>query len=287
MKTILLLTDFSPNSTAAAESALLLAQSMRLDLVLFNSYIKHQELPSAIGAGWDVEDFLVRHHHSKVNMQALTEGLEALSRRNPDAYQPIIHHIINDDELGMSVEELCRRYPVAMVIMGAMIHEGNIYVHEMNINTVVDIAKRPVWVIPGNTNLLQYRKIIFATAFHEADVEALHWLTKIGRFLHYQIEVIHIKKSDEHDDEIRRSQFIDQLMKIDYTGLTYKTAYADNIPVRLKHLCEKEDALLALTHHHLSLFAKIFENSVTKKETADQDQPIIVLPSQLSAYEHH
>lgn len=286
MKTILLLTDFSPAATAAAEAALLLAQRMRFDLILFNSYMRHMELPSAIGAGWNVEEFSLRHQHSKLNMQALTEGLEALSQRDPEAYHPMIRPVINDDELGMSVEELCRQYPVVFVVMGAMLHEGNSYMHEMNINAVIDIANRPILIIPQNANLLQYRKIIFATAFGDTDIHAVHFLTKLGRHLHYQIEAVHIKNQSEPDEKIRRSQFTDQLNKIDYTGLSYKTEYADNIPVRLKHLCEKEDALLALVHHHVSLFAKIFEHSVTKGAANNPELPIIVLPAQLSAYEH-
>lgn len=287
MKAILLLTDFSSNATTAAEAALLLAQRMQMDLLLFNSYMKHMELPSCMGAGWDLEEFSARHHQSKVNIQALTEGLEALSQRDPDAYQPVIRMVINDEELGMSVEELCRQYPVAMVIMGSMVHEGNPYIHEMNINAVIDIANRPVLIIPESTNLLQFRKIIFATDFHEADIPAVHWLTKLGGALHYQIEILHIKKDGESDNEERCKEFQKQLSSINYIGLSYKQVYAENIPVKLKHLCEKEDALLALAHHHLSLFAKIFEHSVTKGETADQVQPLIVLPAQLSAYEHH
>lgn len=286
MKMILLLTDFSPAATSAAEAALLLAQHMQLDLVLFNTYIKHMDLPSAIGAGWDVEEFSSRYQHSKLNMQALTEGLEALSQHDPDAYRPIIRPVINDDELGMSVEELCRQYPIAFIVMGAMLHEGNTYIHEMNINAVMDIANRPVLIIPESTNLLQYRKIIFATAFRDADIYAMHFLTKLGRFLHYQIEVIHIKKEGEPDDEMRYRAFTAQLAKIDYTGLHYKKVYAENVSIRLKHICEKEDALLALVHHHLSLFAKIFEHSVTKGAAANPLLPIIVLPAQLSAYEH-
>ena len=286
MKTILLLTDFSPNATAAAEAALLLAQRLRLNLLLFNSYMRHLELPASLSAGWDVEEFSARHHRSKINMETLTEGLEALSQLDTSAYQPVISSVLNDEDLGISLEELTRQHAVAMVIIGSMTGGDNGYIHEANINSIIDIAKRPVFIIPEKTDLLQLRKIIFATNFNEADIPALHFLILLGHALNYQIDVVHIEKEANTEADDRRLRFEEQLSKINYTGLSYKKITAKDIPDRLSRLCSKENAILALVHRHLSFFTGLFVKSITKSETMQQASPLIIFPNQLSAYDN-
>lgn len=286
MKTILLLTDFSPNATAAAEAALLLAQRLRLNLLLFNSYMRHLELPASLSAGWDVEEFSARHHHSKLNMETLTEGLEALSQQDASAYQPVISSVLNDEDLGISLEELTRQYPIAIVIIGAMTGKDNGYIHEANINSVINVAKRPVCIIPEKTDLLQLRKIIFATNFNEADIPALHFLMMLGHALNYQIDVVHIETGEEKEPDDMCLRFEEQLLKINYTGLSYKKITTKNIPDGLSELCSRENALLGLVHRHLSFFTRLFEKSITKRETVQQDFPLIIFPDQLSAYDN-
>ena len=286
MKTILLLTDFSPNATAAAEAALLLAQKMRLDLVLFNSYMRHLELPASLGAGWDVEEFSTRHHHSKINMEALIEGLESMSRQDASAYQPTIHTALNDEDISISIEELQRRFQLAMIVMGAKAEGDTGYIHEANINSVIDTAKRPVLIIPANVNLLQLRKIIFATNFSEADIQALHFLARLGHKLNYLIDVVHIKNKKDGDAADDRQSFERQLKKMEYTGLTYKVISATDIPARLKKLCEKENALLALVHLHQSIFSRLFIPGTTKKETNNQTFPLIIFSDQPLCYDN-
>ena len=46
MKNVLVLTDFSQNSYAAAEAGLLLAGKLHTDLLLFHTYINYQTMAS-------------------------------------------------------------------------------------------------------------------------------------------------------------------------------------------------------------------------------------------------
>jgi len=286
MKSILLLTDFSPNATAAAQAALELCRNMRLNLLLYNSYMKHMELPSSMGAGWDVEEFSERYHYSKVNMQTLTEGLEALVSGQPEGYCPVIKSLISDDDIGMSVEELVRLHDIELIVMGAMISDDGSYVHEMNINEVIDIAACPVLIIPAGLDIQKIAKVIFATDYRETDIAVLHFLTHLGRLMHYEIKVVHVHVKGEPKNNEKRLQFEQELATVKYTGLSYEKLASTNVSARLKHLCAKENGLLALVHHHTSLFAKVFEHSITKTETVRQQSPILVLPSNLHAYEH-
>jgi len=114
----------------------------------------------------------------------------------------------------------------------------------------------------------------------------LHYLAKLGGALHYQIEVVHIHDKDDMYDNSKRQHFKDGLAKIRYTGLSFKNINAENVTVRLKHLCQSENAMLALVHHHTSLFAKVFEHSIAKQETAHQQFPLLTFPSNLTAYGH-
>jgi hypothetical protein len=79
MKNVLVLTDFSQNSYAAAEAGLLLAGKLHADLLLFHTYINYQTITSYGGGGWIVDEFTERKHQDRIGLQTMTEGLESIS----------------------------------------------------------------------------------------------------------------------------------------------------------------------------------------------------------------
>ncbi len=286
MKTILVLTDFSANATCAAEAALILSGKLHTDLLLFNTYINYGTRSSYGGGGWIVDEFTERKKNSKQGLELLTEGLESLSNTlEPDDRKPIISFDLNDCDLEMDVADILNQNQVELIVMGARSHGKDEVLYGYDTNSIVNHATRPVLIIPEKTDLKQIRKIIFATDFDEADLKAIHYLEKLGKLLHYQLDIIHVIKPDQKATELsaKAVAFKEQLTQLNYQGLTYQEVGGNDVITRLNHLStETGPGLLALLHHQRSFFARLFARSETKKALAKQEIPLLIFPSKMN-----
>ena len=286
MKTILVLTDFSENSTCAAEAGLILSGKLHTDLLLFNTYINYATMASYGGGGWVVDEFTKRKKDSKQGLELLTEGLEALSNElEADDYKPTISFDFNDCNLEMDVADLVSKNNIELIVMGARSHEKDEALYGDDTNSIVNHATRPVLIVPAKTNLKQIRKVVFATDFAETDFKAIHYLVKLGKLFHYQLEIIHVIKpgQKEASQSAKVVAFKEQLAQVNYQGLTYNEVEGKDVINQLNDLCTATGPnLLALLHNQRSFFARLFARSETKKALAKQQTPLLIFPSKMT-----
>jgi nucleotide-binding universal stress UspA family protein len=283
MKTILVLTDFSANATCAAEVGLMLSGKLHTDLLLFHTYIDYATMGAYGGGGWIVDEFTERKKHSKQGLELLTEGLESLSNElEPGDYKPVISFDLNDCNLEMAVADLLRQNNVELIVMGARSHDKEEALYGDDTNSIVNHATCPVLIVPAKTDLEQIRKVIFATDFDQADFKAIHYLAKLGRLFHYQLEIIHVinPASKEAVKSTQGTAFKEQLMQFKYQGLTYHEVGGKDVISRLNGLStETGTGLLALFHHQRPWLIRLFAHSETKRALAKQKMPLLIFPS--------
>jgi nucleotide-binding universal stress UspA family protein len=283
MKNVLVLTDFSDNASAAAETGLLIAGKMHCGLVLYNTYINYQTITSYGGGAWNPDEFTERKFQSKKGLEALTEGLESLSYQlGPEDRVPAIYCESDDNDLGMDVADIIERKNVELVVMGARSDTRDDFMFGADTNAAIEYSTRPILITPAGTNLMNLHRIVFATDFGKADRRALHYMARLGRLLHYKIEIVHVVDPLNNFADEKEEQFKQLLDEINYTGLTYRRINGRDVIHRLNMLVARTpDTLLALVHAQNSFLVRIFEHSMVRTALRYQKTPLLVFPSKM------
>lgn len=234
MKNVLVLSDFSKNSYAAAEAGLLLAGKMHTDLLLFHTYINYQTIASYGGGGWLVDEFTERKRQDRIGLQAMTEGLESMSSQlDPDDRKPDINSESNDSDLGLNVADLIHRKSVEMVVMGSRSNPPEDIGFGADTNAVMEYATRPVLITPSGTDLRKIHKILFATDFEEGDVDAVHYMACLAKLFYWKLEIVHICDTGDYHCNSKGAGFKNQLEKLDITGLNYREINGKDVVKRI------------------------------------------------------
>lgn len=282
MKKILVLTDFTEQSGQAAEAAVMLSAKLNANLILFNTFISQPVLSENGGNPWAVEE-LIWADQSKEQLAFLKEKLQLLIAALPAAE----HHASIDCRqglggLGSQVKDLLSKETLEMIVMGA--RSGSAWDHIlMGSDTVgvVNHASRPVLIIPTGHALKRLRKVTIATDFDEADVNAVHYLTRLGRLFNFAIEIVHVKLWGKADaGEEQQAAFAKRVAKFNYAGISYQHISGKDLAGRLNKLCEKNGSdLLVLVHDKHSLLDRLLNGSNAKSLLEKQEFPVMIIPA--------
>ena len=285
MKKILIMTDFSPNATCAAEAGLLLSGKLRADILLFHTYIDYSMVVAYSGAGWAVEEFTERQNKSQTGLRMLIEGLESLTDQlDPGDYKPMISLQTDDCNLGMDLEDILDQNEVEMVLIGARSHPAGDILYGGDTNAVIKKATCPVLVVPEKTDLRKLRKVTFATDFDPKDIQVINYLFKLCQSFHYQLQIVHVVRPGKNNTtpSAKEVSFREQLSAINYKGLSYHEVSGVDVPGRLNRLLtETGSGMLAMLHHQTSFLGGLFTHAITPKVLANQKTALLVFPSKM------
>ena len=286
MKKILILTDFTDQSAPVMEAAVMLSARLHANLILFNTFISQPVLSEDGGNPWTVEE-LMWADQSKEKLSFLKEDTENLISALPAAY----HHASVDcrqgiGSLGAQVKDLLCKESVEMIVMGA--RSGSAWDHILmgsDTVSVVNHTDRPVIIIPAGHPFEQLKKVTIATDFDEADVNAVHYLTRLGRLFDFEIEIVHVRLwGKEGAGDVQRAAFEKHVAKFNYPDITYQNIGGKDLTNRLNKLCEKNGSdLLVLVHDKHTLLDRLFNDTNAKSLLEKQDFPVMIIPAKMTA----
>jgi nucleotide-binding universal stress UspA family protein len=284
MKTILILTDFSENSAHAAKAAVNLAEKMHANMLLFHNY---QVLPvtANYGAGpWAVDEGKWIKDESNKNLAELEKDLTKLSKHiAPGDHKPTINCTSDEGDLGDNVKGLLGQKNIELIVMGA--RSDNAVDHVFfgsEINTVLRYATCPVLILPLKDVLKKLNPVTFATDFDEADIDAIHYLVKLGKLFNYELDIVHVHQPDDLviANTEKKNTFLTQVSGLKYPHVNYHEIQGKDVVHRLNRYCEeKGTAVLAMVNRRHSFFTRLFQQSSTKKALADQTTTLMIFPS--------
>ncbi|HVW13281.1 MAG TPA: universal stress protein [Mucilaginibacter sp.] len=281
MKNILVLTDFSKNAASAAEAGLLLAGKMHTDLLLYNTYIDYQTIASYGGGGWIVDEFSERKNKSRIGLDSLIEGLESLSGQlDAGDRKPNIYAESDDNDLAIDMVDLINTKNIEMIVMGARSDTADDYMFGADTNAVIGYATRPVLITPAGTELRNQHRIVFATDFEDADMEAIHFIARIAKSFYYKVEIVHVSDNDKNGCDEKEKDFQIRLAKVKYLGMQYYRIKGKNVIDELNQFIDDiPGTILAMTHVQNSFLIQLFQHSMVKKALANQKAPLLIFPS--------
>jgi len=284
MKNILVLTDFSENASHAAESAVVLAGKMHANLLLFHNFQGFPVTPFYAGGALVVDEPAWITEESKNNLNQLEKRLDPIADElDEDDRRPTIRCECNEGNLAENIKFIAAKKEIELMVMGARTEDPiDHFFFGSDTQSVIQNAPCPVLVIPEKNEIKSLNKIVFATNFDRADVEAVQYLVKLGKLFDCDIEIVHVvkdeeKKAGKNEKEIL---FKEQVGKLKYPKLNYHRENGNDVVRRLNYLCKKNGlGLLAVVHHHNSLFVRMLRHSLTKEILVKQNLPLLVFPS--------
>jgi nucleotide-binding universal stress UspA family protein len=284
MLTLLLATDFSANSKAAARYGYQLAMQTKANVVLCNAVIVPAEVPQADMALWPADEFDLLIHDSEEVLKDFIKELEALAPT--DGFKPKITCITEPGLVTDVLASTAAKHHADIIITGT--HSGgnlSRFLVGDHASQLIENSQVPVLIVPANPSLQPIRKIAFATELvnMERDLKPICDLITWGKLLNAEIIITHI--ADEKYEAFKfQKDLAESLLsladKSHFPDIHYRMIKDNKVEDGLEWLSEHGQLdMLAMVHQHRNLFAELFGHSHTKKMAANLQLPLMVFPA--------
>lgn len=284
MITLLLATDFSANSKAAARYGYQLARQIKANIVLCNAVTVPAEVPQADMAIWPADEFDLLIQDSQDVLKDFKNELEALAPA--DEFRP---NIIYLTEPGLVTDVLARaaaKYRADIIVTGT--HAGGNFSRFLvgdHTNQLIEKSEVPVLIVPANSSFHHIEKIAFATELVniERDLKPICDLIGWGKLLDAELIITHI--ADENYEAFKFQKELAELLlsladKSHFPNIHYRMIKENKVEDGLEWLSEHGQLdMLVMVHQHRNLFAELFGHSHTKKMAAQLQVPLLVFPA--------
>lgn len=192
MKTILMLTDLSPKAEHIAIQALRIAEVMKCDLLLSNTYAINEEYLSEDDAGWPVETFRKTQMDVGQRIQKLSEKLtEQVDQQT--AYKPYIHVHHQFGEFGSNLGVLTAMFNPFLIIMGARNDEHRSPSRaESEAWIALSHAGLPILFIPETWHFHGVKHITLSSDLTNISEGNRNFITMLVNLFNAQLMLIHV-----------------------------------------------------------------------------------------------
>jgi nucleotide-binding universal stress UspA family protein len=259
MKTFLVPFDFSPAAQSGLEYAAQLAHRTGADLLLLH-VIKNE-----------ADELLKR---TAVKLLLVCNTLS-------DKYKISVEYCSEKGNPVDIIPRVARLRKTGLIIMGSG-GESTLQKIFLGSNTggVITRAQVPVLMVPEGIIFNNIRRIVFASDFHNSDIDDLKGLVQLAAVFRAQLNVLHIYPEDMKDHWHREEmkKFIDEVQgRIDYNEISFEMIQGDEAVERLKEYLDSGGAdILALATHSRKYMDKLFAGSFTDSILYKSVVPVLV-----------
>lgn len=284
MKKILVLTDLADDANRATDAAIMLSAKLHANLILFNSFINQPSLAEYGGNPWYTEEILWENEARERLAVLKDDAVSLISTLPAEVHHASITCRQGIGPLGMQVKDLLDKEKIEMVVMGA--RTGSAMDHILmgsDTVSVINHTSRPVVIVPESHPLKQLKKITVAVDYDDTDLDAVHYLTRIGRLFDLAIDIVHVKVwGEEVKEETKQFAFERHAAKFNYPKMSYHYVSGKELINRLQSLCKTTNSdLLVLIHDKHNLIDKILNKSHAKALVEKQEIPVMIIPAGL------
>lgn len=265
MKTILVPIDFSENSKNAMDYAILLANKLKMKLLLLHAFY-----PSVVEA---ISDSYKIARHKQIS------GTPAELERELDIWREVVtdtektlkcETVFAEGELTDVITELMTERDIDLIVMGTKGATGLKEVF-MGSNTVkvIEEFSCPVIAVPQGFQFNDIKKIIFATDYHDSDIASLRFIIKLALLFESELIVTHVAEGDlkPRFEEDLLQYFIERLGKsISYDKMKFHLLDGKDIDKSLNKFIDEQNADLFVISTKDRLFkGPFFNRGLTRK----------------------
>ncbi|QTE38847.1 universal stress protein [Mucilaginibacter gossypii] len=281
MKTLMIATDFSANSSHVANYAYRLAQALEAKLLLCHTLNVPAEVPQSGTVAWPEAVYDDIDRDSKLQLSKMKEDMIATG--NIDSYKPEILCIQGPGFVTDVVNTEADRYKADLIIVGAHSndHLGTWMVGNHS-RKMIESAVRPLLLVPIGAKFQPIMRIGFATDLKHInnDLDALKNVVLLARSLSAELILAHIHWDvDDQDYRLVIDALKDGIMtKYGYEKVSVRTVNSKHVANGLNWLIAHAHInLLAMAHHQHGFFDQLFHGSRTQQSAGHMPVPLLVV----------
>jgi nucleotide-binding universal stress UspA family protein len=277
MKTILVPTDFSKNAMHAAEYAAMLANQMHANIVFLNTF--NVPMATEYEYTYDIENYLVVGKEvGETNLKVFTRDFINKTNFDPDRTAQIVEYGFVADKI-VDIASTIKADFIVMGTKGASNLIDRLY--GTTAQTVIKLAKCPVWIIPNRVHIHYPKKILYAADFQEDEMVATHRVLGMAKPLEADCKVVHIHDYFEENTAKIIQQKVNNLQyAFDEGNVSFKSVNYVNIIQGLENYVNSyKPDVLALSVHEKSFLSRIFDTSVSKHFIQEAKLPMFTFRS--------
>lgn len=257
---ILIPTDFSKNAKRAIDYALLLAAATKSTITLVHVY---SPVVTRNNLSYPLIQDEIANQVKLANEQLAELGSEISSDKGiPCEYRVMV---------GEMVDEITHEAKVSkadMIVMGTKGASGiEKLLFGSKTASVIERTPCPVLAIPDGTAIVLPKRIIFATDFHDSDMQTLKSLTKLVETLNAELMILHISKEKLKSERDLIEQFSKAVaIETDYKQPFYYVMAHEDTQKGIDLFVDSTGGdMIVLSTRKRSVFEKLFDSSLTKK----------------------
>lgn len=161
------------------------------------------------------------------------------------------------------------------------LHQNGMWTLDSANMDVIQKVKCPGWMIPHGATYKPYKKIVYATNYNEADIQALKKLIEIIKKFSPEIIALHITDSLDFEEKAMKEGFRDMIVKeTNYEKIFIETLADKENKDTGEQINEfatgKQADLIALLKENHGFIKKIFKPDTTKKVIQKMKLPVLV-----------
>lgn len=284
MKTVLVLTDFSESARNAAETAIKVAEKLRANILLLNTYIIAEYVVTTQPMPWPIEYYKVLKQDSIDQLKLEEKRLaEIIKKQEPSDQQILVSSISMGGSLAHVLPDLLKDKDIIMIMMGGRHNKGSELLFGSDIIDVINEANRPVFIISVVPLILPAKNVVFATDLSEEDICSLNYLICLSKYFDFHIHVCHvtdIKSDSTPSDKLSDiEQFKSKIDQSKLSCLSFIKLEGNHIKKELTKFSNAIDAdILILTHKRHSFFWQILHETPATDLARFHTQPLLILP---------
>lgn len=265
-------TDFSENARAALPFVLELARRSEAAITLFHSIEEVYQYATLLD---DLKEGARRKARSLFN-----DMIDEI--RDDDRYSDLdIESVIYSGRPAHTILESAEETGADFLVMGT---RGSGTLERLFMGSVASEvvlhSPLPVLAIPENCSYGGFHRIVFATDFHEGDLQALEFVTGLAALYSAAVTAVHVAPGKDLEPEIRFRGFRELAgERIDYEKVDFKLLYnKDFYDGMAEYLSGKNAQLLTLVRHRKDFFHKLMEKNHVRELQMHSNLPLLILP---------
>ena len=285
MKTIAVLTNFSDRSENAARYALHLALKIKANILLFNSFLVPSDIAIGTHVAWPTGEYEEMQNYSEEKLKRLCRKMEdeVKNKYSSLTFQPKITHLSDEGTIANCLNKLEEDKDIVLLVMGTHSADDlSTFLMGNNCRQVIDAAKLPLLVIPGNAAIKDIEIFAFATDITYSDVAYIKALVTLAKQFSAEIMITNVNPDTPLDNEHDAAVHLfmnDVTNEVEYSKISYRSIPNTNVKKGLEWLIANNSfEVLVMVHRKSSFFEFFYKSSISKKMAACSSVPLLIYP---------
>jgi len=273
MKTILYATDYSENSVTALHWANTLRRTLNAKLYVLHVFDMAVTFISTVSIAYArLEENTLKTHTQRLH-HFCEEHLGTIPQSDMEV-------LVSENSItSHGILEKAEAINADLIVIGM---KGSTTVRQLFVGStasaLIDTSYVPVLTIPEGVKKIALKKIVYATAFEQADILAVHRLVALAEPFDAEIKLIHISPQHEYAGEEQMAWFQEMLQqKVPYPNLSFELRFAEDIVPSLHSYVEEVggDMIAMLEREGHSLLKNIWHRDAVKRMKEEGTIPVL------------